>query len=53
MMACACAPNAQRAEALRGLIAGYMQNPKRELMQDAPGPLLAALFLHERSGGAC
>jgi hypothetical protein len=39
------------ADALAELIARNMQHPQRELMWGSPGTLLAALFLHERSGG--
>jgi hypothetical protein len=38
------------ADALRDLIAGNALHPARELMWGAPGTLLAALFLHERTG---
>ncbi len=40
------------ADRLAGLIGGHMQHPARELMWGAPGTLLAALFLHGRSGEA-
>jgi len=36
--------------ALDALIAGNTDHPARELMWGAPGTLLAALFLHERTG---
>lgn len=36
--------------ALDTLIAGNLDHPARELMWGAPGTLLAALFLHERTG---
>jgi hypothetical protein len=52
MMAFARAPDVQCAQALRELIAGNAGHPARELMWGAPGTLLAALFLHERSGDA-
>lgn len=39
-----------QAEALADLIDGNLDHPARELMWGAPGTLLAALFLHERSG---
>jgi len=51
MMAFARAPDAGHAAALHALIAGNAGHPARELMWGAPGTLLAALFLHERSGG--
>jgi hypothetical protein len=35
---------------LSGLIAGNMENPARELMLGSPGTMLAAHFLHERTG---
>jgi hypothetical protein len=51
MMALARGPGGTHlAQALRELIAGNMQHPARELMWGAPGTLLAALFLLERSG---
>lgn len=40
----------EHAAALHGLIAGNQEHPARELMWGAPGTLLAALFLHERTG---
>lgn len=52
-MAWARAPDPQHAGALRELVAGNIDHPARELMWGAPGTLLAALFLHERSGEAC
>jgi hypothetical protein len=52
MMAIAREPDAGQAEALHALIDGNMQHPARELMWGAPGTLLAALFLYERSGDA-
>jgi hypothetical protein len=42
-------PAPQTAERLAALIAGNLDNPARELMWGAPGTLLAALFLHERT----
>jgi hypothetical protein len=38
------------ADRLAELIAGNMEHPARELMWGAPGTLLAALFMHERTG---
>lgn len=43
-------PTAARADALAALIEGNLEHPARELMWGSPGTLLAALFLHERSG---
>jgi len=50
MMAFGEAPTAERASTLRDLIAGNIDHPARELMLGSPGTLLAALFLHERTG---
>jgi hypothetical protein len=50
MMAFGRTPDAQSAQALQALIAGNIDHPARELMWGAPGTLLAALFLHERTG---
>jgi hypothetical protein len=44
--------SADLEERLTHLIAGNMDHPHRELMWGAPGTLLAALFLHARSGDA-
>lgn len=43
-------PDAATADRLAELIAGNVDHPARELMWGSPGTLLAALFLHERSG---
>jgi len=43
-------PEAAREERLSALIAGNLDHPARELMWGSPGTLLAALFLHERTG---
>ncbi len=43
-------PRAARADALAALIEGNLDHPARELMWGSPGTLLAALFLHQRSG---
>ncbi len=43
-------PSAVRADALAALIEGNLDHPARELMWGSPGTLLAALFLHQRSG---
>jgi hypothetical protein len=53
MMALARTQDARQAQALRELIAGNVDHPARELMWGAPGTLLAALFLWERTGDAC
>lgn len=45
-------PTAATAQRLAELIAGNLDHPARELMWGSPGTLLAALFLHERSGDA-
>lgn len=42
--------SAVAADRLAGLIAGNMHHPARELMWGAPGTLLAALFMHQRTG---
>jgi hypothetical protein len=41
---------AAKADELAALIAGNVDHPARELMWGAPGTLLAALFLFERTG---
>ena len=45
-------PTGEHADALKALIAGNLEHPARELMWGAPGTLLAALFLHERTAEA-
>jgi hypothetical protein len=52
MMAFGERPDAACADRLAALIAGNVAHPARELMWGAPGTLLAALFLHQRSGDA-
>ena len=52
MMAFGMAPDDTLEAALDDLIAGNIDHPARELMWGAPGTLLAALFLHERTGKA-
>ena len=42
--------SAAAADRLAELIAGNMDHPARELMWGAPGTLLAALFMHQRTG---
>jgi hypothetical protein len=44
------AATAKRESALADLVAGNIDHPARELMLGSPGTLLAALFLHERTG---
>ena len=44
------APDRANAEALQALIRGNIDHPARELMWGSPGTLLAALFLHQRTG---
>lgn len=43
-------PTTSTADRLASLIESNIDNPTRELMWGAPGTLLAALFLHERTG---
>lgn len=43
-------PSLATAQRLAEIIAGNIDHPARDLMWGAPGTLLAALFLHERSG---
>jgi hypothetical protein len=50
MMAHAAEPTAERTGDLVALIEGNLENPARELMWGSPGTLLAASFLHERTG---
>ena len=50
MMAYGAAPTEELERALDTLIAGNLDHPARELMWGSPGTLLAALFLHERTG---
>ncbi|MEP7209063.1 MAG: LanC-like protein [Casimicrobiaceae bacterium] len=45
-------PTAASADRLAALIADNMTNPARELMWGSPGTLLAAQFLHDRTGDA-
>jgi hypothetical protein len=42
--------NAAVADRLAELIEGNMEHPARELMWGSPGTLLAALFMHQRTG---
>jgi hypothetical protein len=44
--------SAAAADRLAELIEGNMAHPARELMWGAPGTLLAALFMHQRTGQA-
>ncbi|MEO8302580.1 MAG: LanC-like protein [Betaproteobacteria bacterium] len=50
MLAFGDRPNAELEDRLAGLIAGNSEHPARELMWGSPGSMLAALFLHERTG---
>ncbi|MEO5699946.1 MAG: LanC-like protein [Casimicrobiaceae bacterium] len=52
MLAFGARPDAALAERLAALIAANIDHPARELMWGAPGTLLAAAFLHERTGDA-
>jgi Lanthionine synthetase C-like protein len=52
MLAQGDAPTAARADALATLIEGNLDHPARELMWGSPGTLLAALFLHQKTGDA-
>ena len=51
LMAYGRQPTAELARRIAALIEANIDHPARELMWGAPGTLLAALFLHERSGG--
>jgi hypothetical protein len=50
LMAFGAAPTEALEKSLDTLIAGNLDHPARELMWGAPGTLLAALFLHEKTG---
>ena len=52
MLAHGQAPTPARADELAALIRGNIDHPTRELMWGAPGTMLAALFLHQRTGDA-
>ena len=43
-------PSAATLQRLADLISGNIDHPARELMWGSPGTMLAALFLHERTG---
>ncbi len=43
-------PSAETAARIEQLIAANLGNPSRELMWGSPGTMLAALFMHERTG---
>ncbi len=43
-------PSPELARELAALIGGNLEHPARELMWGSPGTMLAALFLHERTG---
>jgi len=51
LMAWGHEPGAARADAITWLIESNLDHPARELMWGSPGSLLAATFMHERSGG--
>ncbi len=48
----AAQPRPSTADRLADLIAGNLEHPARELMWGSPGTLLAACFLHQRTGDA-
>ncbi len=50
MMMFGLEPTEELERELETLIAGNIDHPARELMRGSPGTLLAALFLHERTG---
>lgn len=50
LMAHGADPSAEREDVLAALIEGNLDHPARELMWGSPGTMLAALFLHERTG---
>jgi hypothetical protein len=50
MMASGAAESEELEKALDALIAGNLDHPARELMWGSPGTMLAALFLHEKTG---
>ena len=50
LMAWADEPSDARADTLHALIEANIAHPARELMWGSPGSLLAASFLHERTG---
>jgi hypothetical protein len=50
LMAFGAGPTAALEDSLAALIAGNLDHPARELMLGSPGTLLAAWFLHERTG---
>jgi hypothetical protein len=52
LMAHAQHPSPALEDQLAALIENNLDHPSRELMWGAPGTLLAALFLHERTGDA-
>lgn len=52
MMAAQDEPDGELARSLPALLERTLDHPARELMWGAPGALLAAAFLHERSGEA-
>jgi hypothetical protein len=52
LLSCGLDPAAHTARRLESLIAANVDSPARELQLGSPGTLLAALFLHQRSGEA-
>lgn len=52
LMAYGDEPSTETADRLAALIEGNVDHPARELMWGAPGTMLAALWLHQRSGDA-
>lgn len=46
-------PTPELGRILQALISGNTEHPARELMIGAPGTMLAAWFLHERTGEEC
>ncbi len=53
LLTCGLHPSDDNVAELQTLIAGNTDHPARELMWGAPGTLLAAWFLFERSGETC
>lgn len=52
MLRYGCTREPADADRLEALIAGNVDHPAREVMWGAPGTMLAALFLHRRTGEA-
>jgi hypothetical protein len=53
LLAFDCHPSAELGDQLAAAFERNLDNPTRELMWGAPGTMLAALFLFERTGGDC